>query len=330
MIICDIINQTFTDLTFLYKRLLRVLIFIFFKKSPDFPIFFQIQTINQCNGSCDMCPMRFNKGKKTKKISNELFENIIREISAEGGIRHIVLHLQNEPLLDNDIFRKIQLIRRIGKGHITTFFATNGSLFSKEKLSQLVDSGLDELVISLDACSEESYNKIRKGLNFNIVLKNIKMISKSKYDGNLSVGFVKQKENIMELNDFEKMCKKMKINKKVSKICNRSGDLDDFENYRIKKKNMSIYERISSYLMKRVIKVCPFTINWMTILHNGDVIVCCNDYRKKIIIGNLNKSTIKEIWKNKRLEKIRLLQLQKKYKEISICKKCSFFDMIFN
>jgi wyosine [tRNA(Phe)-imidazoG37] synthetase (radical SAM superfamily) len=112
-------------------------------------------------------------------MSDKIFKKIIDEISNEKGIKCIVLHLQNEPLLDNDIFQKIQLIKKIVKGNIITFFVTNGSLFSDEKISELEHSELDELIVSLDASREETYNKIRQGLDYKKVLNNIQKIAKT-------------------------------------------------------------------------------------------------------------------------------------------------------
>lgn len=324
------IHQTLIEFLFLFKRSSRIIKYIIFKKSPNFPLFFQIQTINHCNGSCTMCPKKNNQSNQKTKMSDKFFQKIIEEISKEGGFRCIVLHLQNEPLLDNDIFQKIQLIKKIGKGRLITFFATNGTLFSNDKILELEQSGLDELVVSLDASREETYNKIRQGLDYKKVLNNIQRIAKSKFNGNFSVGFVKQSVNLKEFNEFKKMCNKMNVKTKISRIGNRTGDLDNFKIYNINKKDMSYFERIESYLIQKVIKVCPFTINWINILNNGDIIVCCNDYNKKIIIGNLNHSTIKEIWNNKQFETIRRLQVDKRYKEISTCKMCSLFYNNFN
>jgi len=215
-----------------------------------------------------MCPLKNIQSNQITKMSDKYFKKIIEEVSNEGGFRYIVLYLQNEPLLDNDIFQKIQLIKKVGKGHIITYLTTNGSLFSDDKISELEQSGLDELVVSLDASSEETYNRIRQDLDYKKVLNNIQRITKSKFKGKLFVGFVKQSKNLKEFDEFKKMCKKMKVKTKILHICNRTGDLDDFNLYNINKKDMSYFERISIYLRKKMIKVCPFTINWINILNN--------------------------------------------------------------
>ena len=77
------------------------------KKALDFPIEIQIQTINACNGSCLMCPNSQIKKQKIETMSEELFNKIIREIIGENSrLRYVDLYLQNEPLMDKDIFKK--------------------------------------------------------------------------------------------------------------------------------------------------------------------------------------------------------------------------------
>ncbi len=81
------------------------------KKSTPFPTVFQIQLINQCNGSCIMCPNIYIKGK-TEFMADSLFEKIISEILKKSKSPTIILELQNEPLLDNELFRKIKYINK--------------------------------------------------------------------------------------------------------------------------------------------------------------------------------------------------------------------------
>ncbi len=201
------------------------------KKALPFPIEFQIQTINACNGSCLMCPKAKVRNKKPEAMSNQLFEKIIKEILEETStMRCIDLVLQNEPLLDDKLFTKIDFIKRRKKGKIFTVVATNGSLLNDEKVKELEDSSLDLLIISLDASTETTYNKVRKGLNFQTVMKNIDNVINSKYNRYLFVGFVKQKDNIAEFGEFERFWKKKGVPVWIHSISNRSGDLQGYDN----------------------------------------------------------------------------------------------------
>ena len=97
-------------------------------------------------------------------MSNTLFEKIIKEILKEQlKFTYIYLFLQNEPLLDKDIFKKFRLIKKLSDDKIKTGLVTNGTLFTKEKIQELEKSEIDELIFSLDALTEETYKKIRQG-----------------------------------------------------------------------------------------------------------------------------------------------------------------------
>jgi len=75
----------------LVAYLKRVLTYHIIKKPFSFPMFFQIQTINLCNGSCVMCPNSKKKNRKPRKMSDELFEKIIKEISENKSKPRIFL-----------------------------------------------------------------------------------------------------------------------------------------------------------------------------------------------------------------------------------------------
>lgn len=58
----------------------------------------------------------------------------------------------------------------------------------------------------------------------------------------------------------------------------------------------------------------------ITINHKGQVILCCNDYHSSIVLGDINKENLIDIYnKNKALRK----ELKNKIFKLDICKKCN-------
>ena len=293
------------------------------KKACPFPLVFQIQTINGCNGSCIMCPNGYKNKIKNEPMSDTLFKKIIDEISREkSSLTYILLYLQNEPLLDNDIFRKIKLIKQMNNGLIRTKLITNGTLLTPDKIKELEESKLDDLIISVDAYTEETFNKIRRGLNFSKVLESIDNILESNYDNCFYLGFVKQKDNIAELNDFIKYWRKKGVPPTLFNIDSRSGDLPTFESLRIKEE-LSYFLKLRYSILRNIIKCCANILTTFNILHNGDIILCINDYNKKMILGNVNESSIKEIWNSDKYNKIREMFFNGEYKKIPVCNRCT-------
>ncbi len=292
------------------------------KKPHPFPSIIQIQTINACNASCKMCPYATNPPKETKRMSDELFEKIIKEIVKESKSTFIFLYLQNEPLMDNDIFKKIKLIKRLSEETISTGLFTNGSLFTDKKIKELISSGNNVLIVSLDAFTQKTFNKIRKGLNFNHIVANVNKIKNSKYSKTLAVEFTVQKDNIKEFKQFIRFWKKQHVPVVVNYISNRSGDLKDFDEMSIPLSNIPFFRRWGVKVYKKIIKCCPAVLSTFNILSNGDVILCCNDYSKKLILGNVNTSSIKEIWNGPKYQKIREMFYNGEYRKIPTCRYC--------
>jgi len=309
-----------------YKRIFEYKIK---RKVLAFPSIFCIQTINACNGSCIMCPISKNIDNKSFVMSNSLFKKIIKEISQEKlRFTFIYLFLQNEPFLDKDIFTKIRLIRNICNEKIKIGLVTNGTLITNEKIKELEKYKVDELIFSLDALYEETYKKIRQGLNFNHVIRNIQYVIDSDFNGYLGVKFVRQKDNISELDIFKKFWKEKGIFVQISDLNNRSGDLKIYKDLSLKNRdNLNLNN--GKYVMKDItitskrFKGCPTPIITFNILYDGKVILCCDDFNKKMILGDINNSTIKEIWNSKQYENIRKMLYKGEYKKIPVCCNCN-------
>jgi len=301
--------------------------YVISKNASSFPIVFHIQTINGCNGSCTMCPYSKKKPEKIEEMSNQLFEKIIKEIAHhQSRYAYVYLYLQNEPFLDKDIFRKLKHIKDVSNGRITTGITTNGVLLTPDKIPELTSSNLDELVVSLDAFTEKTYSKIRVGLDFNTVIDNIEAIINSGYKKGLYVEFTKQKENASELNDFIKYWKKKGLPILLFIINNRGGWVDNFDKYCVNIGKPTLISRLKKGFAWNVIKCCPLALSTFNIRSNGDVIICCNDYSEQMILGNINSSTIKEIWNSETYNKIRKQLYYKNYEKIPTCRSCSIWS----
>ena len=303
--------------------------YVISKKASTFPIVIHIQTINTCNGSCIMCPYANKKPEKIEKMSDQLFEKIIKEIaqySYSSRYTYIHLYLQNEPLMDKDIFRKLKYIKDESNGRITTGLTTNGVLLTPDKIPDLISSHLDELVVSLDAFKKETYSKIRVGLDFDKAITNIEALINSSYKKNLFVEFTKQKENASELNDFIRYWKGRGIPILFFNITNRAGGIENFEKHRMNAEKTFLFNRFKKIIAQKIIKCCPLVLTTFTIRSNGDVVICCNDYTESLILGNINTSSIKDIWNSERYKKIRKQLYNKKYDEIPVCSSCSIFN----
>ncbi|MFW6056946.1 MAG: SPASM domain-containing protein [Chloroflexota bacterium] len=61
----------------------------------------------------------------------------------------------------------------------------------------------------------------------------------------------------------------------------------------------------------------------MSVLHNGDVILCCNDWEHRLVVGNLHITSIRTVWNSERLNNIRRSIVSGQARSVAPCSACS-------
>lgn len=128
----------------LYKKYMR---YFNEQKEVPKPCLISIETINRCNGTCDFCPANRNLDKRPfQKMSERLFQKIIRELKDIDYDGYLNLYVNNEPLIDSRIevwyaYAKEQL------PNAKMLLYTNGLLMSKERFDKIVPY-VDKMIIN--------------------------------------------------------------------------------------------------------------------------------------------------------------------------------------
>jgi radical SAM protein with 4Fe4S-binding SPASM domain len=128
-------------------------------------------------------------------------------------IERVALHGIGEPLLNPDL---PDMIRHLRGRNAYVFFNSNGILLDADRQAQLIDAGLDELRISLDAASPEGYRAIRDSDRFDVVLSNVRAFSERikslRTPGpKLSIWCLGTNENISELPGLVRLAASMGV-----------------------------------------------------------------------------------------------------------------------
>ena len=282
-----------------------------------FPMHLQIQTKSLCNAQCPICPNSTLRGQQEQGImTRELFENIAHQAADEPLLSTLWFVLQNEPLLDKRVFQWIRYFKSLNQKK-RAGLCTNGELISEFELEEIVQSQLDVLIISLNAHTERTFNMINKGIEYKKVIENINfLLSHPIMKSKIVISFVLTKYNKKEI--WEAVCfwSKKGVKTRVIFLTNRGGTLENYHSYKpIFKRRMNfrniIKSRLSAYYTKNIWKECSSPFFSMCVLFNGDVILCCQDYRRSTIIGNVNSDLLQSIWNSSKFNEIRRLILEK-------------------
>jgi radical SAM protein with 4Fe4S-binding SPASM domain len=164
----------------------------------DNPRELYVEVTNRCNSLCVTCPLTFSPQETEHYLALEEFTALVDQFP---GLRRVVLQGIGEPLLNRQL---AAMIRHLKDRGVYVVFNSNAILLSPKRQAELVDSGLDELRVSCDSSTPETYARIR-GVNvLPKVLKNVgEMMQTRRRLGaerpRVSLWFTGVKENIEEL-----------------------------------------------------------------------------------------------------------------------------------
>jgi radical SAM protein with 4Fe4S-binding SPASM domain len=298
-------------------------------KGLDFPLTLQIQTQSFCNGRCSMCPYpTVSKKLDQGTMEWELYQKIANEAASEPLLSVVIYELHNEPLLDKRAFDCVRYFKSIDPNKLCTL-VTNGELLDRFNLTDIVQSNLDSLLVSLNAYSKEMYESINTGLDYDRVMKNISYLLANKATRQkLALSFVVTEQNAREVYEATKYWKREGVRTRViAEIANRAGTLDRYERLRLKTgyRGTPFLSRLWRRLMIGAGHVtgCHLPFYQMCVLFNGDVIICCHDWNRATVVGNARTSSLREIWNSKKMNEIRRLMLRKRYEQLDSCRDCS-------
>ena len=157
-----------------------------------------IETTNRCNLRCKGCILYRGNWEPDRDMS---LRDLVMITDQLPGLERATLHGVGEPLLNKELCR---MIAHLKNRNIFVLFNSNGILLDEKRRNAIMDSGLDELRISLDAASPEGYEIIRSSNKFDRVVQKLRTFLKLQkkrrvVTPRLSIWFLGTTENIAEL-----------------------------------------------------------------------------------------------------------------------------------
>jgi len=302
--------------------------FLAFGRALNFPLVLHVQTQSFCNARCSVCPYPVMSKKFPQGTMEwDLFIKITNEAASEPMLSTFACTLQNEPLLDKRIFDCVRHFKGINR-YKKTKIVTNGELLDRYSLSDIIQSDLDCLTVSLNAQSRDVYMKVNEGLDYDRVMRNISsLLSDKNTKRKLTLNFLNTKINSHEVCGAVLDWRKQGIKTRLVEMSNRAGSLEGYESLRLGKRyyGRNTLSRLRSRLIYSLGRLvgCSLPFHQMAILFNGDVIVCCQDWSRGTVVGNVCNSSMKEIWNSAKMNQIRQSILWKRYNEVKSCQACS-------
>jgi radical SAM protein with 4Fe4S-binding SPASM domain len=283
-----------------------------------------IEPSNTCNLRCLECPIG-QKSSDSKKPLMELndFKLIIHKLSST--VCYLMLYFQGEPLMNKQISAMVSLAKM---KCIFVSMSTNGHYLNENMCRQLIQSGLDHLIISVDGLSQSSYESYRKGGNLELVKKHIHTLVAMKRQYKSETPFITVQFLVTSANEHEMPAvRKWQQEAGFDALVFKSIQIYDVENYTLLLPSNPKYRRYevsgqNGHLeLKNEIKNCSRIWTTTVIDHQGNMVPCCYDKKGMHVIGNLKQYQLKDLWKSGRFNEFRQKVLNQD-KSIEICRNC--------
>ena len=274
------------------------------------PLHVDIELTNVCDIQCAMCERRLMK-RPLGMMSMEMFKQIVAECD-EIGVDSVKLNLWGEPVLHKELAEMVRHAKN--NSQLILQFNTNANRLTPEISSALVSSGLDKLTISLDGVSKETYEKVRCGSNFERVVRNVNALLEAKKDADASLPLVTLQIIRMditadEIDAFVETWKDRVDYVSVTNIGSTTADNKVLSHSLREKK-------------RKGFRPCQQLWQRLSVLWDGTVTVCCNDFDGFLAIGKFGETPLIELWKGEKLTTLRERHKKLHFDHL-ICESCS-------
>ncbi len=291
-----------------------------------YPLMLMIEPTNICNLKCPLCPS--GNGGLTRArgtMGLDEFKGIVDEMA--DYLILLMLWNQGEPFINREF---TEMIRYAKSKAIPTITSTNGHFLRKaQDAEDVVKSGLDEIIVSLDGATPESYAIYRKGGDFNRVIQGVKNLCQSKRRLKsrtpiINLQFIVMRHNENEIESIKEIAEGLQVDKLAIKTA-QVYTQDEAEEFLPEDQQYRRYVTDEGTLRtkSKIINFCNHiwyscVINW-----NGDVSACCFDKDVDYPMGSvLGDTSFKDLWRAENYRAFRD-QILKDRAAIPMCSNCT-------
>jgi len=286
----------------------------------DTPLVVQIFPIYLCNCKCSYCIFQYPKEERhfisdKIKMNINLYKKCVDDaLKFKSKIKTWRIVGVGEPLLWKHLSEAILYTKEKNIAERIEVIS-NGVLLNKEIADELIDSGLDRLVISLQGLSSKKYKEISKvDIDFNEFVYNIKYFYKNKKNTHL---YLKVVDTALEENEEKKFyelfgdkCDSMAIEQTVPIHVRNAG---------LKEKDKTQFG-----LPVKEVKICPQPFHFMEIRPDGNITGCYN-FKIPAILGNVEDISLVDIWNGDIFNSFRRSMLEYSKNIFPVCKSCTMY-----
>ena len=290
----------------------------------------QIMTLSfepgtSCNLRCPECPSGLRSFTRERgMLDPRFFKKTLDQIYP--SLISMNFYFQGEPFLNPDL---LDMVAYTKSKQVYTLISTNAHYLNESNCLKIIESGLNELIISIDGTTQETYSSYRIGGDMNKVIEGTRRIISLRNTVGASTPkiifqFLVVKPNEQEIPSIQKLAKELE----VDELRLKTAQIYDYKNGNPLIPEQEKYSRYikrsdGSYTIKnKLSNKCWKMWQSAVISWDGLVLPCCFDKDAQYRLGDLKHNSFQDIWESQQYNKMRSAILNYRNK-IDICQNCT-------
>gem|GEM_PF-542153 len=263
----------------------------------------QIQTVSWCNRRCAFCPSgKFPVAKAFMPIP--VYHRVIHQLRALQFAGRISPYLMNESLID----RRLPDLIAYTRAHCPESWIainTNGDALAEDLLCRLFDAGLNSL--DINAYDSTVQHEAHLTLVSRVVARRADILCRVGYRNPFFQGEnLPRSTKLINCRDVAFWEPRYLAKLATPDMQNRSGNMP------------------GAYRPEAPLALgCPRPFMQMYVNYLGQAVLCCNDWRFEVVMGDTAESSLAEIWMNDKYQMYRH-NLQQKNRAMPLCATCDY------
>ena len=266
--------------------------------APNMPISLKIEPSAMCHLACPGC-VQANPLFKIQSRGKAMTMGVFKRILDEAGdyLYRIQFYDNGEPFFNRQLLEMISLAASLDIG---SQVSTNFSFpFPDDFYRQIVESGLEHLIIAMDGLSSATYSQYRINGRYDLVERGLRQVVHWKRRLGLRYPLIEWQFIVFEHNKHEiARAKEMARAIGVDRLCLKYDARAGCETWRSD-------DRLKDKLIRRFrLHSCLWLWGSLLIDYDGTVRPCCNASRNEMI-GDLTTTPLSAIWNSKHMMQLR-------------------------
>ncbi len=280
--------------------------------SLPFPERVTLELSDRCNLTCPMCPREMRHGDGL--MAWDLYERLAREVARHPGTA-LVPFFRGESLMHPRFLDALRLAKSLGISPVQ--LSTNATLLTPEISEILISLPLDFVSFSLDAFSPAAYEQQRRGADYTGVMAHVEdfLRIRAREGGRLPEVQVSAVETALTAPEMEAFAAYWKPRVDRVRIYPQHsqdgafGSLPDPHGAR---------------------RACGKPVTDLVVTCDGQAALCCHDWARRVPLGDLNLSTLEEVWRGAPYHAVRMSHHEGRWDADPSCAGCDQWAQYWN